>query len=215
MTEHKVNKRLHILGIGGTFMGNLALLAKELGYQVTGYDKVLYPPISDLLARADIAVVTDASIDYNHGRYLAALPEQKKPDAIIVGNALTRGHPLIEYLLDASIPLWSGPAWLYRNVLHKKHVIAVAGTHGKTTLTTMLAWMLTQLGRQPGYLIGGVPEDLEYSASLGKGNVFVLEADEYDTAFFDKRSKFVHYHPQTLILNNIKCKKLKLSQNHP
>ena len=175
-------------------MGNLALVAKESGYRVTGHDKAIYPPMSRMLADAGIEVLTATD-----PQQLVAL----NPDEIIIGNALSRGHPFVEHLLDIGLPLCSGPEWLYKNILAKRKVIAVAGTHGKTTLTAMLAWILSELGEVPGYLIGGVPHNFKQSASLGKGSIFVLEADEYDTAFFDKRAKFLHYHPQVLIINNL------------
>ncbi len=184
---------IHILGIGGTFMSALAILAKAKGYRVTGHDAACYPPISDLLQEHEIDFVEgydDASL------MLAA-------DEVIVGNAMKRGMPIIETLLNTHKRYTSGPEWLAREVLKDYQVIAVAGTHGKTTVTTMLAYILEQAGKQPGYLIGGVPQCLATSTKLGAGQYFVIEADEYDTAFFDKRPKFMHYRPQGLVLNNL------------
>jgi UDP-N-acetylmuramate: L-alanyl-gamma-D-glutamyl-meso-diaminopimelate ligase len=189
---------LHILGICGTFMGSLALLARELGHTVTGSDQNVYPPMSTQLESAGITLMQ--GYDASH--------LQPHPDLVIVGNAMKRGIPAVEYMLDAGLAYTSGPAFLADHVLHGKHVLAVAGTHGKTTTTTMLAWILEQAGLNPGFLIGGVPLGFSQSARLGGGlkngkDYFVVEADEYDSAFFDKRSKFVHYHPRTVILNNL------------
>ena len=185
--------RIHILGICGTFMGSLALLARSLGHEVSGSDAGVYPPMSTQLHQAGIEL---------HDGYSASALDPA-PDLVIIGNALSRGNPAVEYVLDQGIPYTSGPAWLAEHVLNKRHVIAVAGTHGKTTTTSLLAWVLDHAGFQPGFLIGGVPLGLKESARLGTGEVFVVEADEYDTAFFDKRSKFIHYHPNMLIINNI------------
>lgn len=184
---------IHILGICGTFMGSLAVLAKELGYKVTGSDANVYPPMSTQLQAQ--------GIDLQQGY----LPEhlQPAPDLIIVGNAMKRGIPAVEYMLNQNIPYTSGPQWLAEHVLQKRHVLAVAGTHGKTTTSSMLAWVLEVAGLNPGFLIGGVPQNFAISARLGDSPYFVIEADEYDSAFFDKRSKFVHYHPRTAILNNL------------
>ncbi len=184
---------IHILGICGTFMGSLAVLAKELGYKVTGSDANVYPPMSTQLQAQ--------GIDLQQGY----LPEhlQPAPDLIIVGNAMKRGIPAVEYMLNQNIPYTSGPQWLAEHVLQKRHVLAVAGTHGKTTTSSMLAWVLEVAGLSPGFLIGGVPQNFAISARLGDSPYFVIEADEYDSAFFDKRSKFVHYHPRTAILNNL------------
>jgi UDP-N-acetylmuramate: L-alanyl-gamma-D-glutamyl-meso-diaminopimelate ligase len=184
---------IHILGICGTFMGGIALLARELGYRVTGSDASVYPPMSTQLRAA--------GIDLMEGY----LPEhlQVKPDCVIVGNAMTRGNPLVEYLLNSGLPYTSGPQWLAEHVLKDKWVLAVSGTHGKTTTSSMLAWILEHAGMAPGFLIGGVPADFGVSARLGDTSFFVVEADEYDTAFFDKRSKFVHYRPRTLTINNM------------
>jgi UDP-N-acetylmuramate: L-alanyl-gamma-D-glutamyl-meso-diaminopimelate ligase len=184
---------IHILGICGTFMGGLAALAREAGHKVTGCDAGVYPPMSDQLRALDIDLIEGWGADQ------LAL----KPDLFVIGNVVSRGNPLVEALLDAGLPYTSGPQWLSDNVLQGRHVLAVAGTHGKTTTTSMLAWMLDQAGLEPGFLVGGVPTNFGVSARLGKGKTFVIEADEYDTAFFDKRSKFVHYRPRTAILNNL------------
>jgi UDP-N-acetylmuramate: L-alanyl-gamma-D-glutamyl-meso-diaminopimelate ligase len=185
---------IHILGICGTFMGGLAALAREAGHRVTGCDAAVYPPMSTQLAALGIELIE------GYGA------EQLKlaPDQFVVGNVVTRGNPLMEAVLDAGAPYTSGPQWLAEHVLQGRHVLAVAGTHGKTTTTAMLAWMLEAAGRQPGFLVGGVPQNFGISARLGAaGAPFVIEADEYDTAFFDKRSKFVHYRPRTVVLNNL------------
>src|SRR5436190_10337477 len=184
---------IHILGICGTFMGGVAALAREAGHQVTGCDANVYPPMSDQLRALGIELVE------GYGREQLAL----KPDLYVVGNVVTRGNPLVEAILDAGLPYASGPQWLAEHVLQGRHVLAVAGTHGKTTTTSMLAWVLEHAGLKPGFLIGGVPMNFGVSARLGEGAPFVIEADEYDTAFFDKRSKFVHYRPRTAILNNL------------
>lgn len=183
---------LHILGICGTFMGSLALLARDLGHTVTGSDQSVYPPMSTQLENAGITLMQ--GYDRSH--------LQPHPDLVIVGNAMKRGIDAVEYMLDVGLPYISGPQFLADHVLPGKHVLGVAGTHGKTTTTTMLAWVLDQAGLNPGFLIGGVPLGFSESARLG-GDYFVVEADEYDSAFFDKRSKFVHYHPRTAILNNL------------
>jgi UDP-N-acetylmuramate: L-alanyl-gamma-D-glutamyl-meso-diaminopimelate ligase len=183
---------LHILGICGTFMGGVALLARALGHRVTGSDANVYPPMSTQLAAA--------GIDLHEGYEPAHL--QPAPDVVVVGNAMKRGIAAVEYMLDAGLPYVSGPQWLAEHLLPGRHVLAVAGTHGKTTTASMLAWLLQDAGLEPGFLIGGVPLDFGVSARLG-GSHFVVEADEYDTAFFDKRSKFVHYRPRTLVLNNL------------
>jgi UDP-N-acetylmuramate: L-alanyl-gamma-D-glutamyl-meso-diaminopimelate ligase len=215
--------RLHILGICGTFMGGVAALARELGHAVEGSDQNIYPPMSEQLAALGIGL---------HSGYapepLGSVDPARRPDLVIVGNAMSRGNPAVEYLLDARLPYVSGPQWLGENVLASRRVFAVAGTHGKTTTTALLAWILEACGRAPGFLIGGVPENFGVSARLGKWEkggqshfsaeltnagasgpkndsdpLFVVEADEYDTAFFDKRSKFVHYRAQIAILNNL------------
>ena len=184
---------IHILGICGTFMGGLALLARELGYRVTGSDSNVYPPMSTQLEAA--------GIDLMEG----FLPEhlQPCPDCVVVGNALTRGNPAIEYMLNSGLHYTSGPQWLAENLLCDKWVLAVSGTHGKTTTSSLLAWILEYAGMAPGFLIGGVPANFGLSARMGDSGFFVVEADEYDTAFFDKRSKFVHYRPRTLAINNL------------
>lgn len=184
---------IHILGICGTFMGSLAVLAKELGYHVTGSDANVYPPMSTQLEAQGITLM--------QGYDPAHLTP--RPDVVVIGNAMSRGNAAVEYVLNEGIPYTSGPGWLAGHVLRGRHVIAVAGTHGKTTTTTMVAWILEQAGRHPGFLIGGVPKGFEASARLGQGECFVVEADEYDSAFFDKRSKFIHYAPRTAILNNL------------
>ena len=184
---------LHILGICGTFMGSLALLARDLGHTVTGSDQNVYPPMSTQLENAGITLMQ--GYDRSH--------LQPHPDLVIVGNAMKRGIDAVEYMLNAGLPYVSGPQFLADHVLQGKHVLGVAGTHGKTTTTTMLAWVLDQAGLEPGFLIGGVPLGFKERARLGGGKYFCVEADEYDSAFFDKRSKFVHYHPKTAILNNL------------
>ena len=185
--------KIHILGICGTFMGGIALLARELGHEVSGADTNVYPPMSTQLQEQGIALTEGYD------------PQQldPAPDLVIIGNALSRGNPCVEYLLNHGLRYQSGPQWLNENVLTGKHVLAVSGTHGKTTTTAMLAWTLEVEGLKPGFLVGGIPENFGVSARLGAGDYFVIEADEYDTAFFDKRSKFIHYRPKTLIINNI------------
>ena len=190
---------LHILGICGTFMGGIAAIARQAGHQVTGCDANVYPPMSTQLEAQGIQLIEGFS------------PDQisLKPDLFIIGNVVSRGNPLMEAILEQGLPYQSGPQWLGEQVLQGKHVLAVAGTHGKTTTTAMLTWILQANGFEPGYLIGGVPNNFDVSARLGeqtaksKSHYFVIEADEYDTAFFDKRSKFVHYRPRTAILNNL------------
>ncbi len=184
---------IHILGISGTFMSAIALLARELGFKVTGSDAACYPPISDLL--------TSSGIDWTEGYDDTAYA--LKADLVIVGNAMKRGMPVVEAILNARKPYQSGPAWLAEHVLSRYKVMAVAGTHGKTTTTSMLAWILEHAGLQPGFLIGGVASHFKTSNRLGKGDWFVIEADEYDSAFFDKRPKFMHYRPNVAILNNL------------
>jgi len=193
---------IHILGICGTFMGGVAALAREAGHRVTGCDAGVYPPMSDQLRALGIDLIEGWGVDQ------LAL----KPDLFVIGNVVSRGNALMEAILDAGLPYTSGPQWLSENVLHGRHVLAVAGTHGKTTTTSMLTWILEAAGKQPGFLVGGVPENFGVSARLGDtaeatrpttGHPFVIEADEYDTAFFDKRSKFVHYRPRTAVLNNL------------
>ncbi len=184
---------IHILGICGTFMGGIAAIAREAGHRVTGCDANVYPPMSDQLRALGIDLIE------GFGAEQMAL----KPDLFVIGNVVTRGNALMEAILDAGAAYTSGPQWLAENVLRGRHVLAVAGTHGKTTTTSMLAWILDQAGLKPGFLVGGVPLNFGISARLGAGSTFVIEADEYDTAFFDKRSKFVHYRPRTAILNNL------------
>ncbi|MGA7823077.1 MAG: UDP-N-acetylmuramate:L-alanyl-gamma-D-glutamyl-meso-diaminopimelate ligase, partial [Steroidobacteraceae bacterium] len=184
---------LHILGIGGTFMGGVAAIARAAGHRVTGSDRELYPPMSTQLEELGIEVLAG---------YEAAQLDPP-PDVVVVGNVMTRGQPVIEALLDSALPYVSGPEWLAREVLKDRWVLAVAGTHGKTTTASLLAWILEHAGLDPGFLIGGVPENFGVSARLGATPFFVIEADEYDSAFFDKRAKFVHYRPRTLILNNL------------
>ena len=184
---------LHILGICGTFMGGLAAIAHEAGFRVTGCDANVYPPMSEQLRALGIDLIE------GYGAEQAALA----PDSWVIGNVVTRGNPLMEAILESGQPYVSGPQWLAAQVLRGRHVLAVAGTHGKTSTASMLAWILEHAGLRPGFLIGGVPENFGVSARLGAGPCFVIEADEYDTAFFDKRSKFVHYPARTAILNNL------------
>ena len=187
-----ISMHIHILGICGTFMGGVAALARECGHTVTGCDANVYPPMSDQLRALDIELIEGFGADQL----------RLKPDLFVIGNVVTRGNPLMEAILDAGLPYTSGPQWLAEHVLQGRHVLAVAGTHGKTSTTSMLAWMLEHADLKPGFLVGGVPLNFGVSARLGTGP-FVIEADEYDTAFFDKRSKFVHYRPRTAILNNL------------
>jgi UDP-N-acetylmuramate: L-alanyl-gamma-D-glutamyl-meso-diaminopimelate ligase len=184
--------RVHILGVCGTFMGGIAAIAKEAGHEVSGADQNVYPPMSTQLRDLGITLVEG---------YEA--PIGADVESVVVGNALSRGKPVVEALLDSGRPYSSGPQWLAEHVLRDKWVIAVSGTHGKTTTTSMLAWILEYAGLAPGFLVGGVPSNFGISARLGGSRYFVVEADEYDTAFFDKRAKFVHYRPRTLIINNI------------
>lgn len=186
-------QHLHILGICGTFMGGIAAIAKELGFRVSGSDANVYPPMSNQLEQL--------GIELKQGY----LPEHFSDDVdlVIVGNAMSRGNVMVEYMLDRNIPYTSGPQWLLDNVLKERWVLAVSGTHGKTTTSSMLAWILEYAHLSPGFLIGGVPQNFDCSARLGNAPFFVIEADEYDSAFFDKRSKFVHYRPRTLVINNM------------
>jgi len=184
---------IHVLGICGTFMGGLAQLARAAGHRVTGCDANVYPPMSTQLTAAGIELVEGygaEQLDFS-------------PDLWVIGNAVTRGRPLMEAILDAGAPYVSGPQWLGEHLLRGRWVLGVAGTHGKTTTTAMLAWILERAGLAPSFLVGGVPVDFGVSARLAAGPHFVIEADEYDTAFFDKRSKFLHYHPRTLAINNL------------
>ena len=185
--------KLHILGIAGTFMGGVAALARELGHTVDGSDQNVYPPMSTQLEQLGITL----SQGYDP-KYITA-----DTDVVVVGNALSRGNAAVEFVLDRQLNYTSGAEWLRENVLPGRATLAVAGTHGKTTTTSILAWLLEAAGRDPGFLVGGVPENFGVSARLGTGREFVVEADEYDTAFFDKRSKFVHYRPTIAILNNL------------
>lgn len=184
---------IHILGICGTFMGGIAALAKALGHQVTGSDQQVYPPMSTQLEQLGISLT--------QGYDPAQL--EPAPDLVIIGNALSRGNPAVEYVLEHNLPYTSGPQWLSEQLLQQCWVLAVSGTHGKTSTASMLAWILDYAGLKPGFLIGGVPQNFGVSARLGESPFFVIEADEYDTAFFDKRSKFVHYRPRTLVINNL------------
>ncbi|CAD86129.1 MULTISPECIES: UDP-N-acetylmuramate:L-alanyl-gamma-D-glutamyl-meso-diaminopimelate ligase [Nitrosomonas] len=191
---------IHILGICGTFMGGLAVLARAAGHTVTGCDANVYPPMSTQLRDQQIELIEGYDADQI----------KLKPDLFVIGNVVSRGNPLMEAILDAHLPYLSGPQWLAQHLLHNRWVLAVAGTHGKTTTSSMLAWILEYAGLSPGFLIGGVPENFGLSARLGiieaeqtPSPFFVIEADEYDTAFFDKRSKFVHYQPRTVVLNNL------------
>ncbi|MEM8351506.1 UDP-N-acetylmuramate:L-alanyl-gamma-D-glutamyl-meso-diaminopimelate ligase [Morganella morganii] len=194
---------IHILGICGTFMGSLAILARAQGHKVTGSDQNVYPPMSDLL--------TEQGIELIQGYDPAQLTP--RPDMVVIGNAMKRGNPCIEAVLNQGIPYTSGPQWLHDHVLPERWVLAVAGTHGKTTTAGMLAWILEDCGYQPGFLIGGVPGNFDVSATLGNSPFFVIEADEYDCAFFDKRSKFVHYSPRTLLLNNLEFDHADIFEN--
>jgi UDP-N-acetylmuramate: L-alanyl-gamma-D-glutamyl-meso-diaminopimelate ligase len=185
--------RIHILGICGTFMGGLARLALELGHRVTGADANTYPPMSTQLEAMGIAAEDGYRVT----------PNLTAADLILIGNALSRGNPAVEHILNERLPHASGPEWLAAEVLRGRDVVAVAGTHGKTTTASLIAWLLQHAGLNPGFLIGGVPQNFGVSARLGSGSAFVIEADEYDTAFFDKRPKFIHYRPKVLVLNNL------------
>ncbi len=184
---------VHVLGICGTFMGSLALLARELGHKVTGSDANVYPPMSTQLEQAGIALMEGFSPEHL----------QPSPDLVVIGNALSRGNPAVEYVLNKGLRYTSGPGWLRELLPPETWVLGVSGTHGKTTTTSLLAWLLEAAGMSPGFLVGGVPKNFGVSARMGGSPFFVVEADEYDTAFFDKRSKFVHYRPRTLIINNL------------
>ena len=188
-----LSEHIHILGICGTFMGGVALLASESGFSVTGSDRNVYPPMSTQLSEFGIALTDGYGADQL----------SPAPDRVLVGNALSRGQPVVEAMLDEGLPYTSGPEWLGREILNGRWVLAVSGTHGKTSTASMLAWILDHAGLEPGFLIGGVPSNFGVSARLGQGRYFVVEADEYDSAFFDKRSKFVHYRPNTLVINNL------------
>ena len=184
---------IHILGICGTFMGGAAVLARQLGHKVTGSDANVYPPMSTLLESQGIEIIEGFD------------PSQlePRPDLVVIGNAMSRGNPCVEYVLDNNLRYTSGPQWLQEFLLHDRWVLAVSGTHGKTTTSSMLAWILEDCGYAPGFLVGGVLGNFGISARIGESMFFVVEADEYDSAFFDKRSKFVHYHPRTLVMNNL------------
>ena len=184
---------IHILGICGTFMGGIAAIAKQAGYRVTGCDTNVYPPMSTQLEAQGIELISGFGIEQLN----------LNPDAFVIGNVVTRGNPLMEEILNRNLPYISGPQWLSDTLLRNKWVLGIAGTHGKTTTASMLAWILEYAGLNPGFLIGGVPQNFDISARITESPFFVIEADEYDTAFFDKRSKFVHYHPRTAILNNM------------
>ncbi len=184
---------IHILGISGTFMGSLAVLAKNAGAMVTGSDLKSYPPISDQLEDLNVKVIPNYDVDQL----------QLKPDLFVIGNVMSRGMPIIEQILAQNLPYTSGPRWLKDNILDQKQVLAVSGTHGKTTTASLIACILKDLGMDPGYLIGGIPIGFDCSSNIGTDPFFIVEADEYDTAFFDKRSKFIHYKPDVLVINNI------------
>lgn len=188
-----MNKHIHILGICGTFMGGIAAIAKQAGYRVTGCDSNVYPPMSTQLEAQGIQLIQGFGIEQL----------DLKPDMFVIGNVVSRGNPLMEEILNRNLPYASGPQWLAETLLRDKWVLGVAGTHGKTTTSSMLAWILEHAGLNPGFLIGGVPQNFDISARLTDSPFFVIEADEYDTAFFDKRSKFVHYRPRTAVLNNL------------
>lgn len=185
--------KIHILGICGTFMGSLAVLATKAQLQVSGQDSAVYPPMSTQLIEQGIQII--------EGYDVADMPTEV--DLVVIGNVMKRGMPIIEYVLNNKIPYLSGPQFLAKYILKQQHVLAVTGTHGKTTTASLLAWILEYAGLKPGFLIGGIPNNFGISAALGGGEYFVVEGDEYDCAFFDKRSKFMHYNPQTLIINNI------------
>jgi len=186
-------KHIHILGICGTFMGGIAAIAKQLGFRVSGCDANVYPPMSTQLESLGIELMQGFEVKHLND----------EPDLVIIGNAMSRGNAMVEYILDRNINYISGPQWLLENVLKDRWVVAVSGTHGKTTTSSMITWILEYAKMSPGYLIGGVPQNFSSSARLGASPFFVIEADEYDTAFFDKRSKFVHYRPRTLVINNM------------
>ena len=195
---------IHILGICGTFMAGIATIAKQLGYKVTGCDQNVYPPMSTFLESQDIKIIEG----YDPTQIAI------KADLYVIGNVVSRGNPLMEKILDNNLQFISAPQWLYENVLKNKWVLAVSGTHGKTTTTSILTWILEALNYKPDFLIGGIPKNMGVSARTNKdSNFFVIEADEYDTAFFDKRSKFIHYHPKTLVINNIEFDHADIFEN--
>lgn len=190
----KDKKHIHVLGIAGTFMAGVAVLAKQRGYQVTGTDEQCYPPMSDILQAQGIEVTLG---------YDTAFEENNSVDLYLIGNALSRGNPAVEWIIQKKLPFSSGAQWLAQTILMNKHVLAVSGTHGKTTTASMLAWILDFAGKQPGFLVGGAVQNFNCSARATQSDYFVIEADEYDTAFFDKQPKFMHYWPSTLIINNL------------
>ena len=195
--------KIHILGICGTFMGGIAVLAKQAGHEVSGCDANVYPPMSTQLEEQGIRLC--------EGFHADDIPDDV--DEVVIGNAMSRGNEAVEHVLNNNIAYSSGPEWLSKHVLNKRWVLAVAGTHGKTTTSSMLAWMLQYAGLNPGFLIGGIPANFGLSARIGDAPFFVVEADEYDTAFFDKRSKFVHYHPRTAVLNNLEFDHADIFEN--
>ncbi|HHO59647.1 MAG TPA: UDP-N-acetylmuramate:L-alanyl-gamma-D-glutamyl-meso-diaminopimelate ligase, partial [Thiotrichales bacterium] len=195
--------KIHILGICGTFMGGIALLARQAGHEVSGSDENVYPPMSTQLEEQGITLCSGYRAEHI----------DDDVDQVVIGNALSRGNAAVEYVLNKNIAYTSGPQWLAENVLSQRWVLAVAGTHGKTTTSSMLAWILEYAGLQPGFLIGGIPANFGLSARAGETPFFVVEADEYDTAFFDKRSKFVHYRPRTAILNNLEFDHADIFEN--
>jgi UDP-N-acetylmuramate: L-alanyl-gamma-D-glutamyl-meso-diaminopimelate ligase len=192
-TIREPEMHIHILGICGTFMGGVAVLARQLGHKVTGSDANVYPPMSTMLESQGIEIIEG----YDPSQF------DVRPDLVVIGNAMSRGNPCVEYVLNNNLRYVSGPQWLQEFLLHDRWVVAVSGTHGKTTTSSMIAWVLDYCGYQPGFLVGGVLGNFGISARLGESIFFVVEADEYDSAFFDKRSKFVHYHPRTLVINNL------------
>lgn len=194
---------VHILGICGSFMGGIAAIAKSMGHTVTGSDRNVYPPMSTQLENLGI----ELSQGYDISQF------EPTPDIVVIGNAMARGNPAVEYVLDRNLPYTSGPQWLLDNLLKDRWVLGVSGTHGKTSTTSMLVWMLEFAGLKPGFLIGGVPENFGVSARVGESPFFVIEADEYDSAFFDKRSKFVHYRPRTLVMNNLEFDHADIFEN--
>jgi UDP-N-acetylmuramate: L-alanyl-gamma-D-glutamyl-meso-diaminopimelate ligase len=203
MTPQQNPLHIHILGICGTFMGGLALIARELGYSVSGSDQNVYPPMSTQLEQQGIRLMNGYKAENL----------DCKPDLVVIGNAMSRGNPEVEAVLNRGLRYTSGPQWLAEHVLQNKWVLGVAGTHGKTTTTSMLSWILEFNGFKPGFLIGGIPLNFGISARLGESDFFVIEADEYDSAFFDKRSKFVHYRPRTAILNNLEYDHADIFEN--
>ncbi len=197
------NMHVHILGICGSFMGGIAAIAKSLGHTVTGSDTNVYPPMSTQLEQLGIELTAGFGTEQF----------DPAPDMVIIGNAMSRGNPAVEYVLNRNLPYTSGPQWLLDNLLTNRWVIAASGTHGKTTTSSMIAWILEDVGLNPGFLIGGVPENFGVSARVGDSPFFVIEADEYDSAFFDKRSKFVHYRPRTLVMNNLEFDHADIFEN--